>query len=936
MSSRLSGFPTVAASLVLLSSLAANAFAAAPPARLADPARFPLPVTSLVVADLDGVSGLDLMGVNGANVSAVLNERLGNFGAPLTFSMGGTTLAAVGVGDLDGDGRNDLVAIASDTVIARLAGPGLVFGPPQKVPLPGSSTWGLELGDFDGDGRPDLVATCQGSQCIAALRNDGAGHLGAPLRIDVPGALSAPLLGDFNGDGFPDILVGLAYPVARLVLVAGHGDGTFDPPVTVSPPAPTPLHLAAGDLDGDGDLDVVSHGEGSPVVLPNQGSGTFGSPLPLGSYPGMYYDPVVADVDRDGHADIAFSTRSDWFGPVGFLTVLRNRGGLSFGPAASYAVGPNVTEAGIADLDGDGWPDGVAACGGLGNGGCSFPGFPVTPGVFVLHNSGAGLLDGMREVAEPVWLPVRSGAHTLPDLVGASPAGTMYRARNLGNGTFESAQAVGWGTPIAAQDLDGDGDEELLVTSADSTWVLPNLGATGFGAPTTTIVGFAFRDFAPFHGGTRLDLLATDANSELVMFPGDGAGGFGPPVDLGRNVGVGTGGDDVRGDDLNGDGFADVLYAQAERVGNPAGGSDLYTKLFALLNDRAGGLGPPDSSVSIVHLDYTQSISHGPGFLRLGDWNGDGVKDATHVRDACMSGNRASEQVFLGVGNGSFTMANSSSGNSPCDVRAADLNGDHLDDLVTLHSTSGCIFDAMVGSSDGTGSFPNGFSYPMGVQPVEVHLADLDGDGRLDVVTRNDKMFGARTYSIRRNVTPNSQPTPVLVSLVSSSVTGGVVRLDWFAAGTPAFSARVERRSGAGGWSTIAERYSDGTGHLRFEDREVVAGAIYGYRLRIADAEGELVAAETWVTVPGAALAVAVWPNPANDHPAITFTLPAAGAADLAVFDVAGRLVQRARVGELAAGGHRFEITTGLVPGIYVARLMFAGSTRQTRFVVTR
>jgi len=89
---------------------------------------------------------------------------------------------------------------------------------------------------------------------------------------------------------------------------------------------------------------------------------------------------------------------------------------------------------------------------------------------------------------------------------------------------------------------------------------------------------------------------------------------------------------------------------------------------------------------------------------------------------------------------------------------------------------------------------------------------------------------------------------------------------------------------------------------------------------------------------PALALAVApVAPNPAGAAAAIRYTLPAAGAARLVVYDVAGRAVATLADGERTAGAHEAALDTrGLSAGVYVVRLEAAGATRVQRFVVAR
>jgi hypothetical protein len=88
--------------------------------------------------------------------------------------------------------------------------------------------------------------------------------------------------GDVDGDGDPDLVTancGLDEPDASVSVFLDQGDGTFAPE-TLFPTGTRPTSLVLEDLDGDGDDDVATgnFGSGDVTVLLNQGNGTFSAP----------------------------------------------------------------------------------------------------------------------------------------------------------------------------------------------------------------------------------------------------------------------------------------------------------------------------------------------------------------------------------------------------------------------------------------------------------------------------------------------------------------------------------------------------------------------------------------------------------------------------------------------------------------------------------
>jgi len=207
------------------------------------------------------------------------------------------------------------------------------------------------------------------------------------------------------------------------------------------------------------------------------------------------------------------------------------------------------------------------------------------------------------------------------------------------------------------------------------------------------------------------------------------------------------------------------------------------------------------------------------------------------------------------------------------------------------------------------------------------------------IIAWTDARPGPRTQipDIYAAKTIDEVVVPVVVSLVSAAAEPGRVRLAWLLPGA-AIPARVWRRDGNAPWSVIASVSSSGDGSVRFDDRDVVAGATYGYRLGLPGDSGERFGGETSIAVPAGAefTLEGARPNPALDGLTVAFSLPDAAPAQLEVIDTSGRQIVARAVEGAGRQVMRIAEPGAIAPGIYLVRLTRHGGALTARVAVVR
>jgi hypothetical protein len=291
-------------------------------------------VSAVVVADVNGDGKPDLLIANqcaspsdcsSGTVGVLLGNGDGTFQPPVVYSSGGYTAVALAVGDVNGDGKLDVVVgnqcdtsnCTNQSTLAVLLGNGDgTFQGATTYSTGGRGVLSVVIAGVNGDGKPDLVV---GNECastsdctgtVGVLVGNGDGSFKAPIVSGSGGYIGLALAaGDVNGDGKLDVVVASLCASTsncavgqngQLSILLGNSDGTFQLPTTITTPPLDRGPLAVADFDGDGNLDIVSAVGG--FLLLGRGDGTFQPSQPL-NVGGIAM--VVGDFNGDGRPDLA-------------------------------------------------------------------------------------------------------------------------------------------------------------------------------------------------------------------------------------------------------------------------------------------------------------------------------------------------------------------------------------------------------------------------------------------------------------------------------------------------------------------------------------------------------------------------------------------------------------------------------------------------------
>jgi len=467
----------------------------------------------LACGDLNGDGDLDLVASaceTDGSVFILLGNGDGSFQAYATHAGGDASSRYASLADINGDGHLDLLCSGTDVKVSLGNGDG-TFGTATGFAAGTGPVRTVVAGDFDRDGRPDLAAANNGSSNASVLLNTtdwppagsflSAGNYSSGYH---PNYVTA---GDLDGDGVLDVVTTSQFTRNFFSVYLGNADGTLGAEAQLGGVLEPHMPWLA-DFNRDGRLDLaIAELENDRVSIRlGNGDGTFQAPLHAGVADGPV-SLVADDFDGDGILDLGVGHwYSNWF------AILIGDGDGTFEPAVLHNIGAKSFNPVTADFTGDGIIDIITGNYGL-NSLSLFTG--VGDGTFT--HSYIGLPGN--------GTPYRGDFNRdgKPDLAVSSNAdgGSILVLIGNGDGSFQAplTNAIGSGN-LAVGDLDRDGKPDLVLADSShaSATVLLGLGDGTFAAPTRFATAAGTGDIAlgDFNRDGRLDVITSNVDDDSI------------------------------------------------------------------------------------------------------------------------------------------------------------------------------------------------------------------------------------------------------------------------------------------------------------------------------------------------------------------------------------------------------------------------------------
>lgn len=529
--------------------------------------------------------------------------------------------------------------------------------------------------DIDGNGTLDIVSSYSidgGSQGLTWYKNtNGLGTFGS--RILISGAVqyvTSVYAGDMDGDGDMDVVSASANDNKIAWYENTNGLGAFGPQQVLSLTADAPSVVRLADVDGDSDLDVIFGSNSDKKIgwLENDGLGNFGSEIFIAPHSGDIRDICFSDMDTDGDLDFLTATNID-----NNIKLFKNTNGTdTFAPTiiTKHIDGGRVVRA--EDIDGDGDKDIIAAS--YWDDKISW--FENLDGQGNFYNS-QQIISNTLNGATSVAVGDLNGDGFNDVLATSLLDDQIVWFKNTdGAGTFGAPQIIdntlNQAYRVFLCDIDNDGDKDVFVLGYQRISWYKNLDGQGNFSTQLIIEGIGNTsmtslDFGDLDGDADLDLVLSTNYGLYYYLNLNGQGTFGTrQVIIDYPYGCAS----AKIADFDNDGDLDIVYTGKNiNVSEPA---------FVRWAENVNGLG----AFTTTHLITT--IIATPKSLVVADFDNDGDTDVASA-DSGNGGVVAWYKNTDGLGNFENTQQIvSQNSNSPYDLFASDIDNNNTIDIVSI------------------------------------------------------------------------------------------------------------------------------------------------------------------------------------------------------------------------------------------------------------